>query len=238
MNDICNLKSLKNTLAELKNPDKAKLAERFFKTGKGEYGYGDKFLGIIVPDLRKLSRLYKKLELDDVTVLLQSKWHEERLLALFILVLQYNASNKDIKEQIYNLYIKNYQYINNWDLVDSSAHYIVGAHLIDKNKSLLKDWVKSDDLWQRRISIIATFDFIKNNIYSETLSLAKILLQDKEDLIHKAVGWMLREVGKKDITTLKKFLDIHYKKMPRTMLRYSIEKFPENRRKEYLLGKA
>lgn len=228
---------LKKEINLLKNPEKAKLALRFMKTGKGEYAYGDKFLGISVPDLRKLSRAYKTLDINSIISLLRSPWHEERQLALFILVLQYQSGGQEEKNTIYKLFIDNYQYINNWDLVDSSAMHIVGAYLMNKNKQLLWDWIKSNDLWQRRIAVIATYHFIKNNRYNETLRLAKQVLDDKEDLMHKATGWMLREVGKRDVSILEEFLKQYYHQMPRTMLRYAIEKFPENKRKNYLYGK-
>ena len=237
------LSSLKQDLKSLANKEKAILLQRFFKTGKGEYGEGDIFLGIIVPKQRKVAKKYINLSLNDLQVLLNSKIHEERLISLFILVDKYKKAEKENnekqKQEIFNFYIKNAKNINNWDLVDLSAPNIVGNYLLkkdDKEKQILYKLAKSDNLWEKRISILATFMFIKNNQFQDSINLAEILLNDKHDLIHKAVGWMLREVGKKDKIVLENFLKRHYKHMPRTMLRYSIEKFPENERKKYLKG--
>lgn len=229
------LQQLKSDLAKLGNKEKAKLLSGFFKTGPGEYGEGDIFLGVTVPNSRKIAIKYKDIPLKDVESLLSSKIHEERLCALLLLVHNYQKHSEK-RDEIFNFYIKNMKYINNWDLVDLSASQIIGASLIDKDTSLLYKLVKSSNLWERRISIISTFYFIKNNKFSDSLKLSEILLKDKHDLIHKAVGWMLREIGKKDIIFLKNFLKKHYKIMPRTMLRYSIEKFPESERKKYLKG--
>ena len=230
----------KKIIAHLNNLSDAKIAEhsqRFFKTGKGEYGYGDKFLGIRVPVLRKTAKKFQDISIKEIQGLLKSEYHEVRLLSLLIMVGQYSKGDSSVKEKIYNLYLKNTKYVNNWDLVDSSAHYIIGSWLIDKDRSILYEFVNSKNLWQRRIAIMSTFHFIKNNDFRDTLKLSEILINDSEDLIHKAVGWMLREVGKKNLTTEREFLDSHAHEMPRTMLRYSIEKFPEKIRQEYLVQK-
>lgn len=231
------LEEIQKALKGLGNEEKAKKHQKFFKTGPGEYGEGDVFVGVTVPELRKLAKEYKTIPLKEVKHLLRSPIHEERLLSLFFLIHRYSKGDEPEKTRIYELYLKNTKFINNWDLVDSSAGHIVGAFLIDKSKKPLYDLVKSDNLWERRISIISTFYFIKHNQFSDTLKISKILLPDKKDLIHKAVGWMLREVGKRDISVEENFLKTHYKNMPRTMLRYAIEKFPEPKRQKYLKGK-
>ncbi|MBW2590474.1 MAG: DNA alkylation repair protein [Deltaproteobacteria bacterium] len=231
------LEEIQKKLKGLGNKEKAKKHQRFFKTGPGEYGEGDIFVGVTVPKLRKLANEYKTIPLKEVKKLLHSSIHEERLLSLFLLIHRYSKGDEHEKERIYELYLKNTKLINNWDLVDSSAGHIVGAFLFDKSKKPLYDLVKSNNLWERRISIISTFYFIKHNKFSDTLKVSKILLSDKEDLIHKAVGWMLREVGKRDMSVEEDFLIKHYKNMPRTMLRYVIEKFPESKRQQYLKGK-
>lgn len=228
---------IKTRLRKLENKERAEVSKRYFKTGPGEYGEGDIFLGIPVPELRKLAKTYRHLTLKDTTKLLQSPIHEERLLALLILIHIFSAGDESIKEQIFDLYLNNTRYINNWDLVDASAQYIVGTYLVHKNKKVLYRLAKSEDLWERRIAIMSTFHFIRQNVYSETLKIAEILIADREDLIHKAAGWMLREVGKRNLQFAEQFLKLHYKKMPRTMLRYAIEKFPQVRRRQYLTGK-
>jgi 3-methyladenine DNA glycosylase AlkD len=228
------LLNLKKELRMEASPNKAKISQRFFKTGPGEYGEGDVFLGITVPDTRKVVKGYSNLKLKEVVRLLHSKIHEERLTALLIMVNKFQAEKN--KEKIYNLYLKNTKYINSWDLVDLSAPKIIGAYLLCKPKLILYKLAESKNIWERRISIISTFCFIKNNKFKETLKIAKILLNDEQDLIHKAVGWMLREVGKRDLKTEEEFLKKYYKRMPRTMLRYAIEKFPEKKRKKYLLN--
>ena len=229
---------IQKKLKSLGNEEKAKIHQRFFKTGPGEYGEGDVFIGVTVPELRKLAKEYKTIGRNEIRKLLQSPIHEERLLSLFLLIHRYSKGDESEKKRIYELYLENTKFINNWDLVDSSAGHIVGAFLFNKSKKPLYDLVKSNNLWERRISIISTFYFIKHNQLNETLKIAKILLSDKEDLIHKAVGWMLREVGKRDISIEEPFLKKHYKNMPRTMLRYAIEKFPELKRQRYLKGKS
>ena len=231
-----NHKIIHNELLQLANEKIAEHSQRFFKTGKGEYGEGDIFLGIRVPLLRKLVKKYRGISITEVRKLLHSKFHEERLLAVLMLVQLFKSGDKSVEKQVYDLYLENTEFINNWDLVDISASHIVGAHLHEKDKAPLYNLVQSKNLWERRISIISTFYFIRQNEFDDTLKLAKILLNDKEDLIHKAVGWMLREVGKREIEFEEEFLQEHYKIMPRTMLRYAIEKFPETSRKMYLRG--
>jgi len=229
-------KHLRKILRDLADPVVAEHSQRFFKTGKGEYGEGDKFLGIRVPVLRQQTKKYADIALSEVTVLLRSPFHEERLCALLLLVRKFSKGNEKDKAGIYNLYLKNTRYINNWDLVDSSAYQIVGAFLEDRDKQILFELAKSDSLWERRIAIISTYQFINKNRFTETLAVSKLLMNDEEDLIHKAVGWMLREVGNRDVAVEKDFLKIHYRKMPRTMLRYAIEKFSDRERKRYLEG--
>jgi len=234
------LNELRTELKSKANKEKAKLLQGFFKTGQGEYGEGDIFLGVVVPETRKTAIKFKSLPLNDIEELLKSKIHEERLCALLLLVHNYELAdkinNEKTKQEIYNFYLKSTKYINNWDLVDLSCHKIVGDFLKDKDKSILYHLAKSDNLWERRIAIISTAKFIQNHQFNDTIKLAEILLKDKHDLIHKAVGWMLREIGKRDIKPLLDFLNKHYKAMPRTMLRYSIEKLPEKLRKQYLNG--
>jgi len=231
------VQNIQRKLQEMGSREKATVLQRFFKTGPGEYGEGDVFVGVKVPELRKLAKEYQEITVKEVKQLLRSAIHEERLLALFMLVRKYSKGNETEKKRIYELYLKNTQFINNWDLVDSSAHHIIGAFLVDKSKEPLYSLAKSMNLWERRISIISTFYFIKHGKYAETLKISEILLTDKQDLIHKAVGWMLREIGKRHMPTEEKFLRKHYKRMPRTMLRYAIEKFAEDKRQGYLKGK-
>ncbi len=227
-----NLLNLKKDLKRLENPNQARILSKFFKTGKGEYGEGDIFLGIKVPEQRKVAKNYTDLPLKDIQTLLNSKIHEHRLTALLILVEKYKKSNK--KTEIANLYLKNAKKVNNWDLVDLSAPMLLGDYLLDKNKSILYKLAKSKSLWEKRIAIVSTYAFIRNNQFDDTIKISEILLNDKQDLIHKAVGWMLREVGKKNQAVEEKFLKKYHKTMPRTMLRYSIEKFDEKKRKFYV----
>ena len=226
------IQELKKDLKKLSNPEKAKLLQRFFKTGKGDYGEGDIFLGIMVPEQRKIANKYKDITLIKIQNLLNSKIHEYRLISLFILISKYQKSGN--KKEIVNFYLKNTSNINNWDLIDLSAPKIIGNYLLDKDRSLLYKLAKSKSLWEKRISILATAEFIRNNQFKDTLKISEILLNDKHDLIHKGVGWMLREVGKRDQKIEEEFLKKHYKKMPRTMLRYAIEKFSDEKRKSYL----
>lgn len=218
------------------DPEIAEHSKGFFKTGPGEYGEGDQFLGIRVPVLRKQVAKFAATELKQVEKLLNSVYHEERLFALLLLVRQFSRGKEDEQARIYRFYLAHTQFINNWDLVDTSAYHIVGAYLENRDRKILYELAGSEDLWERRIAIIATFHFIRQNDFKDTLRLAKQLINDPEDLMHKAVGWMLREVGNRDAAREKDFLKKHYRKMPRTMLRYSIEKFPEAERKAYLKG--
>lgn len=232
-----NLKELKKTIRANANKDHAKAMQWFFKTKKGDYGEGDIFIGLKVPVQRKIAGQFLELNLKDLQTLLNSKIHEERLISLLILVTKYNKADEKEKEIIYRFYIKNSKKVNNWDLVDLSAPKIVGIHLSNRDRKVLYEYANSNNLWKRRISVISTYSFIKSNDFATTLEISDILLNDDHDLIHKAVGWMLREVGKQNMNTLEKFLKTRYSKMPRTMLRYSIEKFPEVKRKKYLQGK-
>ena len=227
---------ISNYLKSLSNPEIAEHSQRYFKTAKGEYGFGDKFLGIRVPIVRQVVKKYKTTSLSNAEKLLKSEFHEIRLFALLLLVYQFSRADLDKQDKIYNLYLKNTKYINNWDLVDSSAHHIVGAYLENKDRSILVKLSKSKLIWDRRIAIIATAYFIQNKHYKDTLRISKTLINDKEDLIHKAVGWMLREIGKRDLNEEITFLNRHYKNMPRTMLRYAIEKFSKIERGKYLKG--
>ncbi len=232
------LLNIQNELRRLSNKEIAEHSQRFFKTGKGQYGEGDKFLGIRVPVLRKIAKKYQGISIDECAQLLKSQFHEERLLSLLMLVAIFNKAYSKDREAVYTLYLDNTRFINNWDLVDSSAEHIVGAYLRVADKKPIYQLAKSDILWERRISIMSTFHFIKYNEFIDALRISKILLHDKEDLIHKAVGWMLREIGKRDIEAEEEFLVKYYSQMPRTMLRYSIEKFPQNKKKRYLKGKV
>jgi 3-methyladenine DNA glycosylase AlkD len=228
------IKTIKEEFQILKNPEQAAHLQRYFKTGKGEYGEGDIFLGIRVPVVRKIVGKYRAISLDAVIEFLQSPLHEERLFALIILTDTFKKADQKEREKIYKLYLNNTEYINNWDLVDISAGKIAGAYLFEQDRSPLYLLARSDVLWERRIGIMSTSYFITQNDFTDTLKIAEILLKDKEDLIHKAVGWMLREVGKRNIDTEENFLKKHYLSMPRTMLRYAIEKFPEEKRQWYL----
>lgn len=230
------LLELRKTVKEKSNKELGKFLQRFFKTGKGEYAEGDIFAGIKVPVSRKIAMQHLDLSLKDLQKLLKSKIHEQRLIALLILVEKYKKSDEKNKERIFNFYIENIESVNNWDLVDLSAEKIIGAYLFDKEKNLLYEFAKSENLWKRRIALLSSFYFIQNYHYSDTLKIIKILLNDEHDLIQKAAGWMLREIGKRDLITEEKFLKVNYKKMPRTMLRYAIEKFPEPKRQKYLKG--
>lgn len=228
------LTQLQQELKKLANPNQAKILSRFFKTGQGQYGEGDIFLGIKVPSQRKVAKKYTGLKLAEVEKLLSSKIHEHRLISLFILVTKYKKGNEKEKQKIFNLYLKNSKNINNWDLVDLSAPNIIGTHLLDKPRDILSKLAKSKNLWEKRIAVLSTLTFIRENDFTDTLKISKILLKDEHDLIHKAVGWLLREVGKRSQPTAEKFLKKYYKQMPRTMLRYAIERFSENKRKFYL----
>lgn len=212
--------------------------QRFFKTGPGEYGAGDRFRGIRVPVLRGLARKYQELSLAEIERLLRSAFHEDRLLALLILIRRYDRGTQAIRDEIHRLYLENTRLVNNWDLVDVSAPRLVGHYLADRPKDTLTRLAASQDLWERRIAIMATFHFIRQHDFEETLRIARLLLRDPEDLIHKAVGWMLREVQKRETMVAEAFLLENYPNMPRTMLRYAIERLPESRRQAYLRGAA
>lgn len=230
------LGSLRRELRAAADPDDAVNLQRFFKTGKGQYGEGDRFLGVRVPVLRRLSRGYRDLPAADAITLLRSRWHEERLLGLLLLVSRYRRGAAAERQAIFDLYLGHTGHVNNWDLVDASAAYIVGPHVEPGDASVLDGLARSASLWERRIAILATFHWIKRDEFRPALRVATILVGDRHDLIHKAVGWMLREIGQRDRATEVAFLRDHYTTMPRTMLRYAIEHFPERERRRYLNG--
>lgn len=215
---------------------KAEFLPRFFKTGKGEYREGDIFIGIVVPNQRLVAQKYKELPLSEIQKLLNSKIHEHRLTALLILTYKFPKADKASKKAIVDFYLKNTKHINNWDLIDLSSVEILGNYILEHPtyKRIIYKFSKSKNLWERRISIISTFELIRNKQFTDSLKIAETLLCDKEDLIQKAVGWMLREIGKRELRTEESFLDQHYKVMPRTMLRYAIEKFSEEKRAHYM----
>ena len=228
-----------NVIKDLKifsDKEKAKILQKFFKTGEGEYGEGDIFIGVVVPDIRTVAKKYKDLQLLEIQKLLDSKIHEYRLTGLIILTYKFTKADEKLKKEIVGMYLNNTKQINNWDLVDLSCHEILGNYFLDHaGKEIFIKLSKSKNLWEKRIAIISTFEFIRNKQFEDSLKIAEILINDKHDLIHKAVGWMLREIGKRDLKVEENFLQKHYRTMPRTMLRYSIEKFPEKKRKSYLL---
>ena len=235
--DYClSVNEIRKRVRELGNAERAEILQRFFKTAPGQYGEGDLFLGLTVPQMRTLAKEYRAISNEETVDLLQSAFHDERAIALFILVQAFAKGDPAKQKQIYDLYLQQTKFINSWDLVDGSAAQIVGAFLMDKSRKPLYTLAKSQNLWERRIAIIATFHFIRRNEFADTLKISKLLIADKEDLIHKAVGWMLREVGKRNLDVEETFLIEHYEKMLRTMLRYAIEKFPEDRRQMYLRG--
>ncbi len=231
------LKLFKKNLYELADPVKAKILQRFFKTGKGQYGEGDKFLGVMVPEQRALVKKYwESLSLREIDALLKSKYHEERLSALLCLVEKFrHAGGEKVQTKIYNFYLRHARFINNWDLADLSAPKIAGRYLLDKDRSILYKLAESKNLWERRIAVLATFAFINKGDSKDALKISTMLLSDQRDLIHKATGWCLREIGKRcGEKILLDFLDRHVRAMPRTMLRYAIERLPEKVRKTYL----
>jgi len=232
------IKEIEESLSLLIEPGYKERLEGYFKTAPGEYGEGDEFLGIRIPTLRKEIKTYKYLSIDEMGTLLSSKYHEVRLLSLLLLVnrFQMKKTTDTERQQIYVVYLKHIHHINNWDLVDSSAHYIVGPWLETRDRQMLYSLVKSDLLWERRIAIMSCFHFISIGQFDDALALALLVIDDKEDLIHKASGWMLREIGNKNRAIEEAFLQEHYHSMPRTMLRYAIEKFPEELRQQYLKG--
>ncbi|MFC2143607.1 DNA alkylation repair protein [Candidatus Aenigmatarchaeota archaeon] len=228
------LNQLISDLQTRSNSKKAEIYQRFFKTGKDQYGEGDVFIGLTVPEQREIAKKYLLLSLKNVQKLLNSKIHEHRLTSLLILVYQYKKSDEKKKKKIFNFYLKNTKRINNWDLVDLTAHSIVGNFLLDKDRKILYKLAVSKNLWERRISMIATYELIRNNRFEDTLKISELLLNDDHDLIHKAVGWMLREIGKRNQKAEEAFLKKYHKTMPRTMLRYAIERFDEKKRKFYM----
>ncbi len=231
------INKLVKELKKSQDKKQAEILQRFFKTENGQYGEGDVFLGIKVPIQRRICSKYK-LELNEIQELLNSRIHEHRLCGLFALVSRYKRADEKFKRKIFKFYLKNAKKINNWDLVDLSAPSIVGDYLLNKDKKILYKLAKSKNLWEKRIAIVSTSQFIRKGKYlNEVLKISKILLKDEHDLIHKAVGWMLRELGKRDVKKLELFIQKNYKSMPRTTLRYAIERFPENKRKNYLKGK-
>ena len=221
----------------LANKERANHSKKFFKTGKGEYGYGDIFLGVRTPQIRSIAKKNISISTTEMKTLIKSKYHEERLLGLIILANKYSKDKDEkVRNQLYKIYVSSFKYVNNWDLVDVTCPHVIGKHLMDKERSILYSWARSEDLWTKRIAIVSTHWFIRKNDLDDTFKIAEILLNDEHDLIHKAVGWMLREAGKRDLEKEEIFLKKHYKNMPRTMLRYSIEKFPEPKRQKYLKG--
>lgn len=231
MNEI-----IKKELKQLGNKEHATRLQKYFKTGRGEYGEGDRFIGIRVPALRKIVKKYREISIGEASEFIKSPFHEERLFSLLVLVDLFKKANDKDKKKIYTLYLSNTKFINNWDLVDASAGHIIGAYLLTRDKKPIYLLARSKNIWERRISIMSTSHFIEYNKFVDTLNIAEILFGDEEDLIHKAVGWMLREIGKRDFELEERFLGKYYKGMPRTMLRYAIEKFPEEKRQGYLKG--
>lgn len=225
---------LKKELKALVTPGKAELLARFFKTGKGEYGEGDVFIGVMVPEIRKVAKKYKDIELNELQKVISSKIHEERVCAAVI------CTYRKLDRSVVDFYLRNTEFLNNWDIIDLTCHKVLGLWMLDHKdeRKILYKFAKSKSLWERRISVISTFAFLRQNDFKDMLAIAEILVNDEHDLIHKAVGWMLREIGKRDLTVEERFLQNFYKKMPRTMLRYSIERFEESKRQAYLKGDA
>lgn len=230
------LEQIRERLRSLADPVRAEHSRRFFKTGPGEYGEGDRFLGIPVPVLRKVARDAAGLPIPETAALLRSPHHEERLLALLLLVRAYERGDAARRDEIFRLYLEHTAWVNNWDLVDTSAPHIVGRHLENGDRTLLRRLASSESVWERRIAILATLHFIRQGEFATTFEIGEVLLEDGHDLIHKAVGWMLREVGERDEAAEERFLRARYRRMPRTMLRYAIERFPPEKRQRYLRG--
>jgi 3-methyladenine DNA glycosylase AlkD len=228
--------AIQKELESLGEASRVEILQRFFKTGPGEYAAGDRFRGLRVPVLRRLARKYQDLPLAAAAGLLASPFHEDRLLALFILIRGYYRGDQGLRDGIHRLYLQNTRWVNNWDLVDASAPHLLGHYLEGRPKDTLDRLAASGNLWERRMAIIATFHFIRQNDFAETLKIAQVLLGDPEDLIHKAVGWMLREVQKRESAVAEAFLQKNYRQMPRTMLRYAIERLPAASRQAYLQG--
>jgi 3-methyladenine DNA glycosylase AlkD len=233
-----NVREVQRAFRALGDAEDARNLARFFKTGPGDYGEGDRFLGIRMPVVRQCVRTYEDLSLRGIGALLKSSWHEERMLALLIMVRQFKRGDDVARRALYSLYLARTDRINNWDLVDLSAEHIVGGWLFERSRKPLYRLARSSSLWERRIAILATFHFIRQGEFTDTLAIAERLLGDRHDLIHKALGWMLREVGKRDRATGEAFLRQHYASLPRTTLRYAIERFPEPLRKRYLAGQV
>lgn len=226
--------------AALKKHSSRKVADqtrKFFKTGKGEYSEGDVFIGVRMADIRKVAKAYTHLKRASIKKLVRSKIHEERMVGLVILVYQFEKAGEADQDKIYQFYVSHFKFVNNWDLVDVTAPGIIGAYLLNRDREELYRWARSSHLWTRRISIVAQWRLIREGDLKDVYRISKTLLQDEHDLIHKAVGWMLREAAKKDLKKTETFLQKHYHKMPRTMLRYAIERFPETKRQRYLKGK-
>jgi 3-methyladenine DNA glycosylase AlkD len=234
MSEMSSIIYVKNSLAKASDPGFAERSAQFFKTGPGDYAEGERFLGIRVPELRKIAKEFCSLTIEEVRYFLQGDYNEERLFALFVLIEQYKKGDSVARGGIYQFYMDHRAYVNNWNLVDSSAYQIVGAHLFGKDKAVLHDLARAESLWDRRIAMVATFYDIKRGVFVTAFAIAEKLLEDSHDLIHKAVGWMLREIGKRDEEAERLFLDRHAGKMPRTMLRYAIERFPVELRRHYL----
>jgi 3-methyladenine DNA glycosylase AlkD len=232
-------KNIVDELVSLSDPDRVEGVKKYFKAVPGGYGYGDEFIGVRVPSLRTVSKkYYESISLKELNKLISSKIHEHRLTGVFILVSKFEKEKSDSKrKELVDFYLDHLKFMNNWDLIDSSAHKILGVYLLDKEPKILYDFAYSDNLWLQRISVISTFHFIRNHLFKDTFKIATILLHHDHDLIHKAVGWMLREVGNRDFHEAYKFLEIHYSEMPRTMLRYTIEKYPEETRQDFLKGR-
>jgi 3-methyladenine DNA glycosylase AlkD len=230
------LSLIRKRLHDRADASRVPILQSFFKTGPGQYAEGDVFVGVTVPQLRQVCLQCRDAALDDIKALLQSSVHEERLLALLLLVDRFTRGTEAEQRAIYRFYLAHTRHINNWDLVDSSAPQIVGAHLFERSRAPLTRLARSRSLWERRIAIVATHYFIRQGDLADTFRIADLLLQDSHDLIHKAVGWMLREAGKRDVGAERAYLQTRYSRMPRTMLRYAIERFPPDERKRYLLG--
>ncbi|RHJ77014.1 DNA alkylation repair protein [Parabacteroides sp. AM08-6] len=226
-----------NELLSMANPEKAAFLQRFFKTGPGQYAEGDVFLGLVVPLTRNIAKANKQTPLSELQLLMESEYHEARLCALLIVAEQFKKATETERKELYEFYLKNARRINNWDLVDVTCPHVVGAYLLDKDRSRLYELAESDNLWEQRIAMVSTISFIRNREYADTLALAELLMTHKHDLMHKAVGWMLREIGKKDRETLTEFLEQYATRLPRTALRYAIEHYPEEQRQYFLKKK-
>lgn len=224
-------------ILSMANPEKATFLQRFFKTGPGQYAEGDVFLGLVVPLTRSIAKANKQTPLSELQLLMESEYHEARLCALLIVMEQFKKASQTERKALFDFYIKNASRINNWDLVDVTCPHVVGVYLLDKDRSLLYELAESDNLWEQRIAMVSTVTFIRNREYTDTLALAERLMTHTHDLMHKAVGWMLREVGKKDRATLTDFLEQYATQLPRTSLRYAIEHYPEEQRQYFLKKK-